>query len=138
MFDCEICGYSGNFRSNLIAHKKSKRHIILVQKNLTNVNSENVNKKDINNEKVKKGNKKYNCKKCDFNTIHRSSLSRHIKHCTNNIKTNTENNKDEIIKKLEKEKNELIKTLMNFINSFVECKCDKNSLKEKLNHLINQ
>jgi hypothetical protein len=136
MYQCDICSYQGNFLSNLIAHKKSKRHLKMIN-----------NKKDIDNI-ANIVNKKYICNKCNFETIHRSSFSRHNKMCIINKTVNTDYDKDKkidnlelekkIIQKekeleikekniyinLEKEKNEIINTLLNFINLFIDTSKD--------------
>ena len=109
MYECNICDYKTEYSSNFSIHKKTMKHINNLKNKSIQCN-ENINKKYINvNSKpivdisLPIEVKKLVCKKCNFTTFHKSSLSRHNKSC--NIKKENDNiEKFEFEKKiLEKE-----------------------------------
>jgi hypothetical protein len=89
MYFCEQCNYKTIYSSNFSTHKKSAKHIKLI-------NQITISKLDNN----------YNCKFCDFITKHKTSYYRHLKICKNkwHDKINLYNELQMQIKIMEKEK----------------------------------
>jgi hypothetical protein len=96
MYECILCEYKTEYSSNFSIHKKTTKHINNLNTKST-TRDENTSKKhsSVNSKPIVVNSspievKKLICKKCNFTTLHKSSLSRHYKSC--NVKKESDNN----------------------------------------------
>ena len=108
-FVCNCCNYNTNHKGNYQKHIQTKRHKKKSAKfspNLAKISppniSENNESSENNLDPIPKKQKTYECKYCDKQFKHQSSLSKHIKY-------SCKDNKDEGLKELARLLNEAIK-----------------------------
>jgi len=133
MYICDDCNYKTEYSSNFCIHKKSKKHLKIIEeksnKNVkVHINSTSstqvVHTEYTTNvhQNYSSISKEYICENCQFQTKHKTSYYRHIKNCkrkNNDIKNILEH---EMIKKdmenLKKE-NEMLKNFMENANNII-------------------
>ena len=122
-YKCDICNYETNDSGNYTRHKKTKKHLVNLDINISKINIQSTSsipivytKSTFDVDKDDSFNKKFICKKCSFDTLHKSSYYRHIKKCNYNediaIKLEYSEKEKELYKKSEKEKSELLNNFM--------------------------
>jgi hypothetical protein len=132
---CEHCNYKTDYSSNFCIHKKSKKHIAIVaQKKSTD--SKNIAQyssnialcsSNIAGESYTKTIANLYCENCKNNFKHSSSFYRHKKNCKNNNIEDTQlkskililEKENEMLKKIEKEKSELLNNFMENANTLL-------------------
>jgi hypothetical protein len=110
-YECKICEYVTDKKSNLERHNKTKKHMSNVE-NTSCINEivkpkviRKVIRKVIPKVIPKDDDKKYHCKYCDEIFSAKTNMYRHIR----NYHKNDDNNKDIKIKNLEEQNNEILK-----------------------------
>ena len=140
---CSFCEYKTTNSGNFSHHKKSQKHIKLsvkkVSSKLNNINNAKLNTEVYNNSLepmyTKTTVNNFLCKTCNFTTKHKSSFYRHIKKCEKSetilelkLKLEFEQEKAELYKKIETQKDNLIKEKTDLLNTFM---ANANSLLNK-------
>ena len=140
-YTCELCNYSTENQGNFCHHKKTKKHLEKLEgkslnfqqcsSNVTVCSNQSYNidttkttlvKSNKNSDKI------YVCSNCDFEFKHHSSYYRHKKTCNSQTNESIQELKlklafaekeKELLKKIEKEKNEIIKEKSELLNTFM-------------------
>jgi len=139
VYFCEICNYTTQYNSNLYAHNKSLKHKIAIKhlNNTFNIVEKSVDDKN-NSESY------FSCTYCFKEFRHDSSLYRHKKKCKDSATITDLKNKLlmmekdcenallsqelQMMKKLEKEKSEMLQTVMTNANVLLNKAHDNNKL----------
>ncbi len=131
---CSFCEYETNNSGNFSHHKKSQKHIKLSTKKdalITNLQNKTTDITKVYNDSSKSICSKitipnFLCKTCNFSTKHKSSYYRHIKNCDKTesilelkLKLEFEKEKAELYKKIENEKDNLLKEKSEMLNTFM-------------------
>ncbi len=131
---CSFCEYETNNSGNFSHHKKSQKHIKLSTKKdalITNLQNKTTDITKVYNDSSKSTCSKitipkFLCKTCNFSTKHKSSYYRHIKNCDKTesilelkLKLEFEKEKAELYKKIENEKDNLLKEKSEMLNTFM-------------------
>ena len=157
-YNCENCNYSTNDSGNFTRHKKTKKHIkifeekdIIVTNNKEKLTHNNTN---LTSMLTRLDSNEIICNICGFETIHKSSMSRHKKSCKqkenndNKLLDKIENlekefkykleivekekemaeREKELYQKLEKEKSEMLNTFMANANNLLNKTVDNNKV----------
>ena len=108
-YHCDLCDYGAYFRQNFRAHQKNK-HGSTVKENPKNRNRKLISK---TNSKKKGKVTRFNCALCDFGTLYKQNLDRHI-----NIKHSTNADTESVIRLEVPKKSQILSCFVTFITSW--------------------
>jgi len=123
LFNCKLCNYSTNDRSNYNKHTNSKKHLIKTTKNNGYQNKNNkVPKNSINTQNsnsITQNNEYFICRFCNKNFTRKYNLERHYKSCSkvsnqnSNLSISNAINTDKLMYELQlyKEKINMLETI---------------------------
>ena len=149
MYICQECNYKTEYSGNFCIHKKSKKHLNNIAEKSSIANKklayDSNNSLRISNVSIPSVN--YSCRYCESKFNHKSSLSRHEKSCKSQYKKTPDlelekelietrlklefsEKEKELLKKIEGEKDNIIKEKSELLNTFM---ANANTLLNKAN-----